>query len=353
VLTARPTRIRDAVQALPEPKVRLRKAAPRVDAFRQRLLELSPGELQRMRMRPKALDALPNFASERDNAPLQERVRFLAVRDAARMSWPTAARLFAWLHTDERFRAALGARLEREPPAQGPGWLLDHGRATLLSVAPIPDLVREALATQPVVARLNRHLGIGGGTPLAAAVLDRALSQVRMRDQPYTDTLRWIERSADPWGPRRALLIRLLKRFPASPATLRVRPALRELYSVAHARLGPPDEHPGGWPVACREAGNAVPDLDRLVTPFDPDDDRRDWWPRLAPHVRQVQVVGPVIAFHTRLWVAAERRQASAVRVFAKPAWPLVEAALRDGTALPPPAHRFEDRDALRALLSG
>ena len=256
-LTATPTRLREAVGRLPKSRYDPHLTVPhsKVRQLRERLLQIPVEELVNFRLHPRALEALPYLAVEVKNAELRKRVIQIGVNNFDALSWSTLARLLPYLYLEDTLRRPAHRRARKDPPVHPlPRWLTAHWRASLGPRQPGAELAIVESSEQPILARLLPGLGLQTGSPLATRVLEVALEQTsdaQLRQQPYTETLRFIEQSGAAAHLRSGLLHRLLELYlPAvgSPAQLEAQPALQELLALAHkCHHGWPDESSSRW----------------------------------------------------------------------------------------------------------
>lgn len=371
MLKARPTALTRATEALPPKKAPLRKVKAGVTAFRAQLLSKPVEALTRVRLRPKALEALPLLATELRNPELRERVLALTLQYAKELRWPTLGRLLPWVIDEPQVRKVVHERCSERSPQQpspggpAPAWIKQHWRSALAKNHHIGRTLDAALAEQPVLAKLLSDLGLEGASPFAKVLLDRAVarhSPAQLLEQPWTETLRFIEHSKAPWSGRKAMLLGILKGLPPFPTELSDQPPWLELSTLAVQRLGHPSQRPGAWKEQSQATRDLISRAHQVSAPLRafPARDPRAWmWMRLG--AQSAERVGPAVLVAMGDWICAERAGSpAAVRVWSK----RDEAALRLGlgqgkkaSELPPVHARLEPgaslEPALRALLQG
>ncbi|MED5374357.1 MAG: hypothetical protein VX899_25285 [Myxococcota bacterium] len=361
MLKSRPERIQSAVEALPPKKAPLRNSRPSVDAFREQLLSKPVEALARVRLREKALETLPQLATERRNAELRERVLALSVQYAGELRWPTLGRLLPWVIDHDPLRKAVFQRCSAKPPDESaPLWLRRHWKQALARNHGVSRLVDIGLVEQHVLALLLPHLELKGRSPLAEAVLSEAISRYdrgALLDQPWTETLRFIEHSGAPWGPRRRLLRGILAALPEQdPASLRTRPALQELMALSRSRLGSPRTRPGAWldlPPHILALERAYEDIGAIRAAFPTGDTRAERYVALGAAAAW-RVRGVVLLELGEHLVAERHSREAAVRVWPRAQRAHIQALLEQGAKaaqLPEPSHRLDGVAELEALL--
>ncbi len=284
---ARRSRLVDIVEGLPEAKGSPTPPRAAIRQLRKKMLSMGLGDLARMRMTRKAHEAMPHLATERRNPELLERVTFIATADMDRIGWPTMARILLYLYNEPALRKAAFERAGREAPDVGPRWLRRYWEQALQKKLPARRLAKAALEKQPVLVDVPQHLQLRQGTPLCEEVMVWAVQLCDLERQPWTETLRWIERSGTGPSTRRLLLRRILEHWPVDkPEDLARSDALVDLYKLATARMGgPPSLRPGLWrdmPESVRRSGDQawrIPPLDQ---------ERRLFW---IWHLHQIERV--------------------------------------------------------------
>ena len=365
MLKARPTALKRATEALPPKKAPLRKVKAGVTAFRAQLLSKPVEALTRVRLRPKALEALPLLATELRNPELRERVLALTVQYAKELRWPTLGRLLPWVIDEPQVRRVVHERCsERSPQQPGPGgptpaWIERHWRAALAKNHYVDRTLDLALAEQPVLAELLDGLGLQGASPFATSLLEQAVarhSPAQLLEQPWTQTLRFIEHSKAPWSGRRAMLLGILHGLPPFPAELRAQPPWLELSALAVQRLGHPSERPGAWKGQSQATRDLVSQAYRVSAPLRafPGRDPRAWmWLRLG--AQSAERAGPAVLLSLGEWICAERaRSPGAVRVWPKGDLEALRVGLGQGkkaSDLPPVHARLEPGPSLEQAL--
>ena len=370
MLKARPDALKRATDGLAPKKAPLRKVKAGVTAFRAQLLSKPVDALTRVRLRPKALEALPLLATELRNPELRERVLALTLQYAKELRWPTLGRLLPWVIDEPQVRRVVHERCsERSPQQPGPGgpapaWIERHWRAALAKNHYISRTLDVTLAEQPVLAELLAGLGLQGASPFSTTLLERAVarhSPAQLLEQPWTETLRFIEHSKAPWSGRKAMLVGILQALPASPARLAEHPAWLELSGLAVQRLGLPSERPGAWKEQSQATQEMVSSAYQLAAPLRafPERDPRAWmWMRLD--ARSAERVGPAVLLTVGRWICAERASSpAAVRIWSSQDQDALRAGLGQGkkaSELPEVHSRLEPgpslEQGLRALLN-
>ncbi len=366
MLKARPTALRRAAEALPPKKAPLRKVKAGVTAFRAQLLSKPVDALTRVRLRPKALEALPLLATEHRNPELRERVLALTLQYAKELRWPTLGRLLPWVINEAQVRRVVHERCrERSPQGARPGgsappWIQRHWRAALAKNHYIDRTLDAALQEQPVLAELLRGLGLPGGSPFATALLQRAVGRhtpAQLLAQPWTATLRFIEQSSAPWPGRRALLLGILKGLPSLPDKPADQGPWLELSNLAVKRLGHPLERPGAWQSLPAETREKLADAHRVAAPLRafPQGDPRAWmWLRLG--AQSAERVGPAVLLGLGEWFCAERASSpAAVRLWSRTEGDALRTGLAGGkklSELPAVLDRLEPGPGLEQALT-
>lgn len=350
MLTARPHRLAAAVAALPESKGDVRASGEALAAQRARLLTIPVEKLSSYRINPRALEILPTLAVEVRNAPLRERVIALTVSQIEQMAWPTLARLFPWVYDVEDVRRLAHARAKQAPPTLPlPRWLVMHWREAFGRKSPPQALAAAITTREPVLSRQLRYLQLSPDTPLASAVLEAVLDPADagwLDNQPYTETLRFLEQSGVQARVRIRLMHQILSRFGglvSSPFDIDA--PIEEVFAVARKVLvDMPQNRPGLWdgvpPTALRVARwcGRLAQLRRALPP-----QRVEDWRQWLRRIDRVDVVGEHVA---GVWVtghvfAEPRKDAEIARVYLAHQWmAFVEAQGRAAETLPPPKPR-------------
>jgi hypothetical protein len=234
----RPARLTAAVDKLAPAKGTPRVSRRPLSGLRARLLEVSLEELIAYRLNPRAVAALPYLASDTDGE-LRTRVTALAAKQIDSFTWPQLAQMLAFLYDDADFCRVAKKRLVQQPAR--PRWLRwTRGLGTEKLVT---DIARGGLGRQPVLARLLKTLELSPLSPLGVAVLGKAAQKVPLESQPYTETLRFIERSSAAFEPRFQLLRRILEQyFPEEVVVAPESPQAELLALAVHCCRGEPNE---------------------------------------------------------------------------------------------------------------
>lgn len=367
MLTARPQRLAAAVSELSKPRQPPATRTLRIEQQRQRLLAISPEKISRYRINPRALEILPELATLQRDPELQQRVIALSIAQLPQMPWKTLSRLTPWIYTDDAFRGHLREFLtQNPPPKETPVWLAKHWRAALNEQAPARQLAAVGCQHQPVRAQLLRDLQLSPNSPLGERVLTHAVQMDDvdwLGEQPFTQTLRFIEHSSASVAARHVLLRKLLNRYGALVQTPQhLNAAMMELFSVAHHAFGGLSSH--RWHGVCAAATQAAQwcaVLRGFVEIFGEDDPRAAFWRRWLSHVRAVDVLGEdVTAVWVGTWVFAEpRNNARLCRVYDERTWMAHCRAQAQSTALlaPPVADTRipvqQGRHGIEAFLRG
>ncbi len=370
MLKARPTALTQATERMAPKKAPLRKVKAGVTAFRAQLLSKPVDALTRVRLRPKALEALPLLATERRNPELRARVLALTLQYAKELRWPTLGRLLPWVLDEPAVRKVVFERCSTHSPQSpspggaAPAWIQRYWRAALAKNHHVSRTLDAALKDQPHLARLLADMGLKGASPFAKELLDQAVARHKPAEllaQPWTETLRFIERSSAPWSGRRALLKGILQALPPAPEHLNSHPGWLELCELAVQKLGHPNARVGAWKELPPETRRLVSHAHRAASPLRafPQGDPRAWtWVALGAH--QAERVGPAVLLHVHHWVCAERAGGpAAVRVWASSDAEAVQRGLAEGkkaSELPAVHARLEReeavQDTLQALLT-
>lgn len=333
MLTARPRRLEAVSAELPELKGKLPDTPLGIAEQRERLLAIPADKVERYRINPRALDQiLPALATLRRDKPLRNRVIALSAAQADQMAWSTIARLVPWIYEADVFRKRVHSRARREPPQSPlPRWLVVYWREALGREAPAERLATAARAEEPVLARLLPALQLPPGSPLAREVLRLALADrdgAWLDTQPHTETLRFIEGSGAPVGPRIELLRRILARYGGlvrTPGDLQA--PTEELFMVArHLLQGWPGARPGLWrsvPASALRAARWCERLESLRDGFGTDDPRVGAWRRWLRHIQRVDTVGDgIVGVQVGVKIFAEPRENARVcRVYPPVVW--------------------------------
>ena len=225
-----PTRLTAAVEKLAPAKGTARNSKRPLSGLRDRLLEISLDELTEYRMNPRAIAALPYLASDAD-PELRMRVTHLATRQIDSFLWPQLAQMLAYFYRERNFCRAAKKRLGKQKPAR-PRWLRwTEGLGTEELVA---QIARGGLGREPVLARLLRTLELSPLSPLGVEVLGDAVRRARLESQPYTETLRFIERSSASFEARFQLLRRILDQYFATADVAENSPQAELMALTAH-----------------------------------------------------------------------------------------------------------------------
>ncbi len=303
LLSARPTRLREAVEALPPPKGSRTRPRRPIAQLREQLLGRSIEQLRQQRMTHKAREVLPYLAVETRNPELRKRIVALTIQQVEEMRWRLLAQMIPYLWEEAELRQAARARAERDPPDAGPRWLVQHWTEVLGSEDPPAALARIGITEEPILGRLLSHLELRNGSPLGQAVLAAALDQATddwLSSQPYTETLRTIEHSTAGPEIRMRLLAMVLERYigPATSWQFFSGGPIVELMNVAQRMLrGWPDERPGTWkqmPLRARQIGRWMHHRERLDSLFPvsrPDPmNLSATWRRVLPWIDEMRV---------------------------------------------------------------
>ena len=303
ILKARPTRLQEAVDALPMPKGSRTKARRPIAQLRAQLLERSVEQLSQQRMTHKAREVLPYLAVETRNPELRKRIVAMTTLQVGEMRWGLLSQMIPYLWEEEPLRQAAFERAKTDPPQQGPRWLKQHWHAALGASNPPQALARLALKEEPILSRVLGHLEIREGSPLGQAVISATLDLATdewLGLQPYTETLRTIEHSTTDPALRMRLLALVLDRYLRDTQSWQLFSGgpMLELMEVSHSILrGWPDERPGPWqkmPNRAKEIGRRLHFREQLDELFpaeraDPMNLHRTWQ-RLLPWVKSMQV---------------------------------------------------------------
>lgn len=342
---ARRSRLFDIVEGLPEAKGSTTPPRAAIRQLRKKMLSMQIKDLARMRMTRKAHEAMPHLATERRNPDLLERVTFIATEDMDRIAWPTVGRILLYLYNEDGLRKAAFERAKKDAPHNGPRWLRTYWEHALQKKLPARRLAKAALEAQPILIELPQHLQLRQGTPLCEEVMVWAVQLCVIEDQPWTDTLRWIERSGTAPRTRRLLLRRILETWPVQqPEDLARSDALMDLYRLAALRMGgPPALRPGLWrdmPDDVRAAG----DMAWKIPPLD--EERRIFWMVHLHKIVRVDTNAVCAGIVVGDQVYAEALSfAHAIRIYSRTAW---EQHFPD---LPPETSMRVPREELASLL--
>ncbi|MFT5584272.1 MAG: hypothetical protein ACI9VR_001857 [Cognaticolwellia sp.] len=366
MLKARPQALKRATEALPPKKARLRKLKAGVTAFRAQLLSKPVDALTRVRLRPKALEALPLLATEHRNPELRERVLALTLQYAKELRWPTLGRLLPWVINEKEVRRVVHERCsERCPKVASPGghappWIQRHWRAALAKNHYLNRTLDVALEEQPILAQLLSGLGLRGASPFATALLERAVgrhSPAQLLAQPWTATLRFIEQDGAPWSGRKAILLGILQGLPPAPEKRTDQAPWMELSGLAVQRLGHPSARPGAWRTLPADTREKIVQIHRVAAPlraFPPGDPRAWMWIRLG--AQSADRVGPVVVLTLGDWICAERASSpAAVRVWSSTKGDALRTGLDQGkkaTELPTIHARVEAGKGLEQAMT-
>jgi len=318
---ARRSQLVDIVAGLPEPKGKPTPPRAAIRQLRKKMMSMGISDLARMRMTRKAHEAMPHLATERRNPALLERVSFIATQDMDRISWPTVARILLYLYDEPGLRKAAWERASSGTPEAGPRWLRHYWEQALQKKMPARRLAKAGLKDEPSLVRLPHHLQLRQGTPLCEELMVWAVQLCDLESQPWTETLRWIERSGTAPRTRRLLLRRILERWTVrEPLELARSDALMEIYRLATLRLaGPPSLRPGLWremPERVREAG----DVAWRIPPLEAE--RRMFWVGYLEAIERVDTnaVCAGVVVGDRVFAEA-LSYAHAVRVYERSNW--------------------------------
>lgn len=342
---ARRSRLVDIVEGLPEAKGSTTPPRAAIRQLRKKMLSMGLGDLARMRMTRKAHEAMPHLATERRHPELLERVTFIATADMDRIAWPTMARILLYLYNEGTLRKAAFERASKEPPQDGPRWLRKYWEHALQKKLPARRLAKAALDANPVLVGVPQHLQLRQGTPLSEEVMVWAVQLCDIGQQPWTETLRWIERSGTAPRTRRLLLRRILEHWPIKkPEDLARSDAMMDLYRLAMLRMGgPPALRPGLWrdmPDHIRAAG----DMAWKIPPLD--QERRVFWMYHLHRIDRVDVNQVCAGILIGDQVYAEALAfAHAIRIYSREDWE------RCFPELPPETSMRVPREALPRLL--
>ncbi len=343
---ARRSQLIDIVEGLPEPKGKPTPPRAAIRQLRKKMLSMGISDLARMRMTRKAHEAMPHLATERRNPALLERVSFIATQDMDRISWPTIARILLYLYDESDLRKAAYERARGATPKAGPRWLRQYWEQALQKKMPARRLAKAGLVDEPGLVLLPHHLQLRQGTPLCEEVMVWAVQLCDLEKQPWTETLRWIERSGTAPRTRRLLLRRILERWPVrQPEELADSDALMDLYRLAMLRMaGPPSLRPGLWR-EMPEGVRRVADLAWRIPPLEAE--RRLFWVEYLERIERIDsnAVCAGIVIGDRVFAEA-LSYSDAVRVYDRQAWE------RCFPELPPETSMRVQRETLPAVLS-